>query len=70
MLSSNDLLTTSQVAETLDVSTRTVARLVANQQLAAAVQAPGKRGAFLFEAAEVEHYKTMRELAAAGKAGK
>lgn len=52
----------------LNLSVKHVARLVASGHIIPAIKAPGKRGAFMFDPAEVEHYKTMRELATAGKA--
>lgn len=63
-------MTTREAAVELDVSKSQVTRLVTAGHLAAAVKAPGKRGAYLFDPAEIEHYRVMRELQTAGKATK
>lgn len=47
------LLSTTEVAQRLGVDRRTVTRMVPSR-LAPAVQAPGRRGAYLFEPAAVE----------------
>ena len=54
-------LTTRQVLDRLGYSDpSTVARLVANGKLSFAYKAPGKRGAYFFEAAEVDRYLSER----------
>ncbi|WP_272878377.1 helix-turn-helix domain-containing protein [Rothia nasimurium] len=62
------LQTTREVAKCLGLSPSHVTRLVASGELTAVVKAPGKRGAFMFDPAEVEHFRAMRELQTVGKA--
>lgn len=54
----DDLLTTSEVCETLEVGTSTISRWVADGRLAPARKLPGLRGAFLFRRADVDALKT------------
>lgn len=58
------------MSDLLGLSVVQVCRLARSGQLQPVAKAPGKRGAYLFTHEEVEHYKTMRELATAGKASK
>lgn len=60
-----DLLTAAQVAERLDVSPRTVARMVADGRLRATAKLPGDTGAYLFDPADVD---AMLAAAAGGAA--
>lgn len=53
-------MTTRDVADTLGISTATVHRLVERGDLTPAAKAPGKRGAYLFAADEVERYRLSR----------
>lgn len=50
------LLTSPQVAQRLDVSLRSVHRLVSSGKLVPAQQLPGPNGAFLFEQSTVEQF--------------
>lgn len=52
-MSSLSLMTTKEMAAAIGVSTRTVARMVEAGTLEPAAQAPGTRGAYLFDPAEV-----------------
>lgn len=61
------MMTTREAADRLGVSTSQVTRLVKRGEIEPAIQAPGKRGAFLFTVDEVEHCRAMRELRGAGK---
>jgi len=56
-MASDDLLTTSEVCETLEVGTSTISRWVADGRLEPARKLPGLRGAFLFRRADVETLK-------------
>lgn len=67
MFNQAPLFNTRQVAEKLGVSPMQISRLARSGQLPPAVKAPGKRGAYLFAPAEVEHYRAMRELQTVGK---
>ncbi|QTF71752.1 helix-turn-helix transcriptional regulator [Arthrobacter woluwensis] len=49
-----ELVSTREVAAALGVNTRQVARLVSRGELTPSVKAPGTRGAFLFDRAEIE----------------
>lgn len=62
---SSDLLTTAQVAETLDKTVQTVNRYVRDGILTATMQLPGDNGARLFHPAEVERFRQshLREAA-------
>lgn len=62
------MLTTKQAANIIGVSPMQISRLVRGGHLEPAIKAPGKRGAYLFEASEIEYFKTVRELQTAGKA--
>ena len=53
----DDLLTTSEVCDTLEVGTSTISRWVADGRLAPARKLPGLRGAFLFRRADVDALK-------------
>ena len=54
-------LTTRQVLDRLGYSDpSTVARLVASGKLAFAYKAPGKRGAYFFERAEIDRFLSER----------
>ena len=48
------LMRTAEVADVLQVSTRTVARFVASGDLKPAMRLPGLRGAFLFDPRDVQ----------------
>lgn len=61
------LISTREAASQLGVSPAHVTRLVKRGEIEPAIQAPGKRGAFLFTADEVEHCRAMRELRGSGK---
>ncbi|MEU3475336.1 helix-turn-helix domain-containing protein [Rhodococcus sp. NPDC006774] len=56
----SDLLSTVEVAARLRVHHATVARMVLDGRLAARHRAPGPRGAFLFDPAEVERFAASR----------
>lgn len=58
----SELLPSRDVADRLGVHIRTVHRLVKSGQLEAALVAPGYRGDFLFDPAEVERVRLEREL--------
>lgn len=58
-------LSSADVARELDCNVRQVSRLVASGILTPAVQAPGLRGAFLFDPAEVARFKKSRKTKAA-----
>jgi excisionase family DNA binding protein len=49
-----ELMTTNQAAESLKVSRATVLRLVETGRLRASAKAPGLRGAYLFDAADID----------------
>lgn len=53
-MATDDLLTTSEVCETLEVGTSTISRWVADGRLKPARKLPGLRGAFLFRRSDVE----------------
>ena len=53
-------LSSADVAKELGCNTRQVSRLVAAGTLTPAVQAPGLRGAFLFDPTEVARVKRLR----------
>lgn len=57
------LLSTSDVACELGVDVRTVHRMVAAKRLAPVTKAPGLRGAYLFNPADVERLKGEHEAA-------
>ena len=61
----NELLTSPEVARLLSVSIRTVHRLATSSQLSPAHKLPGPNGAFLFDAADVEAYRSSKTEAAA-----
>lgn len=54
---SNELLTTAQVAETLDKTVQTINRYVREGRLTATMQLPGDNGARLFHPAEIERFR-------------
>lgn len=54
-------LSSADVAKELGCNVRQVSRLVAAGTLTPAVQAPGLRGAFLFDPTEVARFKSTRE---------
>lgn len=49
-----ELLTSAEVCERLDINRSTLTRWVAAGRIAAATKMPGLRGGFLFELSEVE----------------
>lgn len=51
---SHDLLGTTEAAERLGLSVRTIHRLVARGHLSPATKLPGSTGAYLFAAADVD----------------
>ena len=53
-VSPSELLPTSEVAQRLGVTPKTVARMAADGRLTPAVKAPGLRGAMLFRAEDVD----------------
>lgn len=54
------LMPTAEVAAALRISTRQVARLVESGAIEPIVRAPGVRGAFLFDAADVKAFVESR----------
>ena len=60
-----NLLSTAQAARILGVHIRTVSRFVAAGRLTPAAQAPGVRGAFLIDPAEVDRFAETRNKATA-----
>ena len=54
------LLTTAEVATLTGVSVKTVVRWVAAGDLTPATKLPGLRGAFLFDPATVNRFRTKR----------
>lgn len=67
-MTSLELVTSQEVARSLGVTQRYVAKLVKTGQLDPIRKNPGRTGAYIFTASEVEHYRAMRELQTAGKA--
>lgn len=63
-------VTTTAAARLLGVTTQTIRRMVRSGELPARRLENDYNGKFIIERSEVEHLKVMRELAAAGKAGK
>ena len=59
------LVTTQEAAERLKVSRRTVARMVDSGELTAHHKLPGRTGAFLFTASEIERAVLRRAEPAA-----
>lgn len=60
------LMTSAQVAQRLNVSLRTVHRLVSNDKLIPAQQLPGPNGAYLFDQAAVDAIRgTLRSRSSA-----
>ena len=59
-----ELLTTAEVAERLGVSVWTVHRWTDAGRITPAVKAPGIRGAYMFEPAEVERVESEGQEAA------
>ena len=51
-----DRMTTSQVAERLDITIRTVLRMAVDGRLPAAFKVPGKTGTYLFDRNVVEMF--------------
>lgn len=60
-----DLIPAAEVAAILRVHVRTVHRMVADGRLVPVVQAPGRKGAYLFDRAAVER---LRDTLGAGVA--
>lgn len=60
-----ELLSTAEVAARLGVHHATVARMVLDGRLSARHRAPGPRGAFLFDPAEVDRFAETRNKATA-----
>lgn len=58
------LLTSTQAAQRLGCSPRTVHRLVLANELEAALKLPGPNGAFLFDPDEIDAYRQQRDAAA------
>lgn len=63
-------LDTRTVSDVLGLSVVQVCRLARSGELPPVAKAPGKRGAYLFDPADVEHFRAIRELQTAGKAAK
>jgi excisionase family DNA binding protein len=63
-LTTADLIATADVADKLGVHVRTVHRLVLAGTLTPAIRLPGKTGAYLFSAAEVDALAKARSAAA------
>lgn len=59
-MSNTRLIATREASVLLGVTTRTVARWVDDGTLTPAAQAPGPRGAFLFDADEIDAYAAER----------
>jgi len=59
------LLTTSQVAERLGISRNTVLQRVSYGRLTPSAQLPGRTGAFLFDAEQIEAAAEQRDAAPA-----
>lgn len=55
-LSPDDLMPTSEVAETLGCTVKTIARWVSDGRLTPAAKAPGVRGAMFFRRSDVEDF--------------
>ena len=60
-MTSSKLMGTQDVADLLQVSPRTVHRMVSAGDLKVAVKAPGKTGGYLFRRTAVERAKSKRE---------
>lgn len=58
-----NLITTRKAAEILGISTRQVLRLVESKSLKPTAKLDGLRGAFLFEAEEIDQLKQTRGAA-------
>lgn len=58
-----EILTTRAVADRFGVAVSTVTRWVESGQLKPFTKTPGLRGAFLFDAAEVDRFAREREAA-------
>lgn len=58
-----DLLSTSQAADVLGVTVKTVNQWAAEERLRVALKLPGTRGAHLFERSEVERLAADRAKA-------
>jgi len=54
MFDSETLVTSSEAAEALGVSVKTITRWVAAEKLSPVKRLPGKRGAMLFDSADIE----------------
>lgn len=67
MSSNVSFVTSTQAANILGVSAQTVRRLVERGDLLAQKVENGYHGRLMFDVAEVEHCRTMRELQKAGK---
>lgn len=63
MPKTQQLLTTAQVASQLGVSVRTVHRLIDRDEISVHTKVPGLRGAYLFDADEVERIERKRTAA-------
>lgn len=61
----NELLTTAEAAELLQVSPSAVSRMVAREELAPQFKAPGKRGPMFFDPQQVAELVAKRSAAAA-----
>lgn len=57
------LLTTTQAAERLGISTRTLTRRVEDREIEPSHRLPGLRGAMLFDADDVDAYADRLEAA-------
>ena len=55
-----DLIPTAEAAEALGVHVATISRMVTRGDLAPAVKVPGKRGAYLFNRADVDALAAQR----------
>lgn len=66
-MQSLELLTSAQAADRLGVSQRYVSKLVKQGVIDPLHKNPGRTGAYMFKAEEVEALKALRDLQKAGK---
>lgn len=67
-MQSLELVSSAEAAASLKVTPRYIAKLVKDGSITPVHKNPGRTGAYLFTAEEVEHCRAMRELQDMGKA--